>query len=119
LLYRVRIGRDDYLGTADDVVGFMMRAQGAPAGDRRAYMEGIAQRLADQMGVPGIATSGTEAFLLSLAERRVVRLEAVGEPSSERHDPQALLDEGPITFGEGVSPDDLPPPRAPAPPEAR
>lgn len=109
MLYRVRIGQDDYLGTPEEVLAFMMRAQGAPAGGRQAYMEGIARRLCDQLGLPGIATSSPEAFLLSLGERRVARVEAVGEPSAERHDPQALLDEGPLTFGEGVSPEDLPP----------
>ncbi|MFM8979186.1 MAG: hypothetical protein ACKOSS_01795 [Planctomycetia bacterium] len=116
MLYRVRIGQDDYLGTPEEVLAFMMRAQGAPPGGPTAYMEGIARRLAGELGVPGIATSGAEAFLLSLAERRVARVEPVGEPSQERHDPHAVLGEGPVTLGRGVSADDLPEaPQAEAP----
>lgn len=114
MLYRVRIGQDDYLGTPEEVLAFMMRAQGAPPGGPRAYMEGIARRLAGEMGVPGIETHSAEAFLLSLAGRRVARVEPVGEPSHERHDPQQVLGEGPITLGRGVSHDDLPEP----PPQA-
>lgn len=108
MLYRVRIGRDDYLGTPDEVLGFLLRAEGAPAQEPRAYMEGVAARLADQLGVTGLPTDDPEAFLLSLSERRVIRLEAVGEPSLERSDPRAVLGEGPVTFGKGVKDDDIP-----------
>jgi hypothetical protein len=48
-LYRVRVARDDYLGSADEVLTFLRRAQGAPAGDARAYMTSVARRLADVM----------------------------------------------------------------------
>jgi hypothetical protein len=108
LLYRVRIGRDDYLGAPAEVLQFLMRAEGAPATEPRAYMRGIAARLADQLGVTGVPTDDPEAFLLSLAERRVIRLEAVGEPSHERSDPREVLGEGPVTFGHGVKDDDIP-----------
>jgi len=108
LLYRVRIGIDDYLGTPEEVLAFLMRAEGAPGRDPRSYMEGAAERLRDRMGVTDVATSTPEAFLLSLAERRVIRLEPVGEPSSERSDPRVALGDGPVVYGEGVDPDDVP-----------
>lgn len=107
MLYRVRVGQDDYLGSAEEVVRFMARAEGAPAREPRAYMQGIAARLAQDLGVTNLPTSDPEAFLLALSERRVIRLEAVGEPSSERADPRATLGDGPVVFGRGVKDDDI------------
>ncbi len=108
MLYRVRIGRDDYLGTAEEVVAFMMRAEGAPGADPSSFMSGVAARLREHMGVTDVATSAPEAFLLSLAARRVIQLEQVGEPSPERTDPRVALGDGPVVYGAGVSEDDLP-----------
>ncbi len=108
MLYRVRIGRDDYLGTAEEVVAFMMRAEGAPGADPPTFMCGVAARLRERLGVPDVATDAAEPFLLSLAARRVIHLEQVGEPSPERTDPQVALGDGPVVFGKGVSEDDIP-----------
>jgi len=108
LLYRVRVGRDDYLGTAEEVVAFMMRAEGAPGADPQAFMDGVAARLGEHLGVNDLPTSAAEPFLLSLAERRIIRLEQVGEPHAERTDPRLALGDGPVVYGEGVSEDDLP-----------
>jgi hypothetical protein len=107
-LYRVRVARDDYLGTADEVLAFMRRAQGAPPGDARAYMRGVAERLVGGMGVTEIPTHDAEAFLLALAARRLIRIEKVAEPSGERVDPREALGDGPVVYGAGVNPDDVP-----------
>jgi hypothetical protein len=107
-LYRVRVARDDYLGSADEVLTFLRRAQGAPAGDARAYMTSVARRLADELGVTEIPTHDAEAFLLALAARRVIALERVSEPSGERVDPREALGDGPLVYGANVDPDDVP-----------
>jgi hypothetical protein len=108
MLYRVRVGRDEYLGAADEVVAWMARAEGAPGADPRTYMEGVAARLRERMGVEGVPTSDPVAFLEALRERRVLPIERQREPSDERADPQRVLDEGPVTLGEGVDPGDVP-----------
>ena len=108
MLYRVTIGRDDYLGTADEVLAFMRRAQGAPGSDVFSFMEGVAARLRDQLGVTGLPTSSPEGSLLALAERRLVRVEQVSEPNTEPIDPRIALGDGPVVYGEGVDPDDIP-----------
>lgn len=108
VLYRVRVGRDDYLGTPDEVLAFLQRAQGAPPGGARAYMAGVARRLATEMGITEIPTHDAQAFLLALAARRVIRLEQVAEPARERMDPRAALGDGPVVYGEGVRPEDVP-----------
>jgi hypothetical protein len=107
LLYRVRIGRDDYLGSAEEVLRYLARGEGSPARDPHAYMRAVAARLAEDLGVTDVPTDEAEAFLLALGERRVIRLETVGEPSSERHDPRSVLGEGPVTFGRGVQDGDV------------
>jgi hypothetical protein len=107
-MYRVRVGEDDYLGTAEEVVGFMARAQGAPGRDVHSYMEGVAERLRDRLGID-VPTHDPTAFLDALAARSVLRVERLREPSrDEPVDPQRVLDQGAVTLGEGVSPDDLP-----------
>jgi hypothetical protein len=108
MLYRVRVGRDEYLGTAAEVVGFLARAQGAPDADPRAYMEGAAARLRERLGIEGVPTDDPVAFLEALAERRVLPVERRREPSDERVDPRRLLADGPVTLGEGVDAGDLP-----------
>ena len=108
MLYRVTIGRDEYLGDADEVVAYMARAEGAPGSDPLSFMAGVARRLRDHMGVTGIATDDTDAFLLTLSEQRIIRLENASEPLSGRVDPETAMGEGPVVYGEGVDPDDLP-----------
>jgi hypothetical protein len=110
MLYRVRVGRDEYLGTAEEVVAFLARAEGAPGRDPRSYMEGVAARLADRLGVSGVATSDPTRFLEDLLARRVLPIERRPEPSDDRDpvDPRRLLADGPVTLGEGVDADDLP-----------
>ena len=108
MLYRVTVGRDEYLGDADEIVAFMATAEGAPASTPTAFMAGVARRLRDQMGVTGIATDDTDAFLLALSEQRLIRLENASEPLSERVDMETALGDGPVVYGEGVEPDDVP-----------
>lgn len=108
MLYRVRVGRDDYLGTAEEVVTFMLRAAGAPGADVGSFMAGVAAGLADRLGVTDLPTNTPDAFLLALSERRIIHLEALSEPSPERTDPRVALGDGPVVYGEGVEADDLP-----------
>jgi hypothetical protein len=108
-LYRVTIGEDVYLGTPEEVVGFMARAEGAPrtADDPAAYMTAIAARVSERLGISGIDTSDARAFLGSLHDAGVVRVEVQGMPSDERTDPEAFLGDGPLTFGDDVDPRDV------------
>ena len=107
MLYRVIIGEDEYLGTADEVVAFMARGEGAPGHDVASYMQGVARRLARQLEVDDIDTSDAVAFLHSLREKGVLPIEEIPEPSDERVDPQEALGEGPVGLGPGVDPDDV------------
>ncbi len=109
MLYRVRIGQDDYLGRAEEVVAFMAQAEGAPGDDIDSYMEGAARRLKEQMGIDGIATSDPAAFLDSLDEHGVVPVQTFEEPSDDRVSPEEALGDGPVTLGEGVDPHDIDP----------
>ena len=106
MLYHVIIGEDEYLGTAEEVVRFMARAEGAPGHDIHSYMEGVAQRLGKQLEVDGIDPSDEVAFLLSLKEKGVLSIEELEEPSGERVDPEKALGDGPVGLGPGVDPDD-------------
>ena len=107
MLYRVRIGEDEYLGSAEEVVLFMARAEGAPGTDVASYMEGVAARLREKMDIEGIATSDPAAFLDSLDEHGIVPIETISEPSRDRVDPDEALGDGPGALGEGVDPDDI------------
>jgi hypothetical protein len=110
MLYRVRIGRDEYLGTADEVVGFLTRAEGAPGRDPRSYMEGVARRLRGALPdgeADAIATDDPVSFLESVGATGLIRVETVREPSDDREDPDDLLRRGPVTLGEGVGADDV------------
>ena len=107
MLYKVRIGEDVYQGTAEEVVAFMMRNEGAPAGDVEAYMQAMAARIGEHMDVPGIDTSEETAFLDSLAEKDVLPIETMEEPSKQRVDPQEALGDGPVALGPGVEPEDV------------
>jgi len=109
VLYRVTIGEDQYLGTAEEVVAFMARAEGAPGHDVRSYMEGVARRLQRQLDVEGIDTSDEIAFLLTLSEKGVLPIEELPEPSDERVDPADAIGDGPVAYGPGVDPDDVDP----------
>jgi hypothetical protein len=107
VLYRVSLGRDEYLGSAAEVVAFLARGEGSPDREPRAYMRAVAARLARDMGLAAVPTHDPEAFLEALAERKVLRLEPANEPSSERVDRETALGHGPVAFSEGVDPDDV------------
>ena len=108
VLYRVRIGEDEYIGRADEVVAFMARAEGAPGTDAASYMAGVAGRLRDQMGIEGIPATDPTAFLDALDEKGILPVETFPEPTDERIDPDDVLGDGPVALGEDVDPDDLP-----------
>lgn len=108
MLLKVTVGQDVYLGTADEVVRFMSKAEGAPPGDLPGYMRGIAARVARaSQKAPPIDVSDPEAFLTSLADAGFVQLDERAEASRERVDPKSILDEGPVAFGGKVSLEDL------------
>jgi hypothetical protein len=111
MLYKVTIGQDVYLGTADEVVHFMAKADGAPTsrkGGVAAFMRGIAARVAKRSKeAPPIDVSSPDAFLDSLAAAKLIRLEERRESSSERVDRKTALGDGPVSFGEKVSIEDL------------
>jgi hypothetical protein len=107
MLYRVRIGRDEYLGSAEEVVLFLARTEGAPSRDPAAYMAAVAARLRERMGRTGVRTDDARAFLESLRESGIVPIETRPEPSDERVDPEEALGDGPVVYGDGVRPDDL------------
>lgn len=108
MLYKVRIGEDLYLGTAEEVVAFMMCAEGAPAGNAVAYMQAMAARVAERMDVSGIATTDEGAFLDSLREKGVMPVEILDEPSTQRVSPEeALGGDDSVTLGPGVEPEDV------------
>ena len=109
MLYRVKIGVDEYLGRAEEVVDFMARAEGAPGDDRATYMEGVAKRLREQLELEDVDTSDPAAFLDSLDEHGVIPIETIAEPSDERVSPEEVLGDGPVTLGEGVDPHDIDP----------
>lgn len=106
-LYRLQVARDEYLGTAEEVVAFLARAEGAPATDPAGYMRGVATRLATEMGVTGIRTGDAEAFLTSLSEAGVVQVQALAAPSEERTAPEDAIGTRDVVFGPGVDPDDV------------
>lgn len=107
MLYRVRIGEDEYVGSAGEVIAFMARAEGAPGEDPRTYMEGVATRLREKLAVEGIRTDSAQAFLDSLDEKGVLRVETFAEPSDERVGKDEALGDGPVTLGKDVDPDVL------------
>jgi hypothetical protein len=107
-LYRVRVGQDEYLGTAAEVVAFMARGVGAPGADVDSYMRGVAARLRERMGIEALPTGDPEAFLDALAERRVLDVRRMAAPSEEPpRDPREVVGDEPYAFGEGVDPGDL------------
>ena len=111
MLYKVVIGRDAYLGTAEEVVGWMSRAQGAPSGAQgglEAFMQGIAARAAERLGGVSIDASSPVAFLETLREAGLAEVEERPEASAERTDPKEIVrPEDPITIGEGMDAADL------------
>jgi hypothetical protein len=107
VLYKVTVGRDTYLGTAEEVVEWMSRAEGAPPGGPAAAMRGIAARVAERTDAPRIDTSSPLAFLLSLRDAGLLRLEERAEASPERVDQALLLDQALLTFADDVDPSDL------------
>ena len=109
MLYRVRIGEDDYLGQAEEVVGFMARAEGAPGDDIDSYMAGAVARLKEQMGIEGIPTDDPALFLDALDEKGVVSVRTFAEPSDDRVSPEEALGDGLVSLGDGVDPHDVDP----------
>ena len=107
MLFRVTLGRDPYLGTPAEVVAFLAAGVGSPAREPGAYMRAVAARLAKERGLDTIPHHDPEAFLRALADARVVRLEVLGEPSSERVDRATALGSGPVAFSEGVDPSEV------------
>jgi hypothetical protein len=108
MLYKVKVGVDEYLGTPEEVVSWMARAEGAPPGGTDGFMRGIARRLRAKMGIEVVDVSSPLAFLSSLAEAGVLTAEERPEASSERLDRAGIdraLGEGPIAFGKDVDPD--------------
>ena len=107
MLYRVKIGEDDYLGRAEEVVAFMARAEGAPGDGIESYMEGVVQRLRDELGIQGISTEYPSLFLDALDEKGVISVQTFAEPSDDRVSPEEALGEGLVSLGEGVDPEDV------------
>lgn len=108
MLYKVRIGRDEYLGTPEEVVAWMARVPGAPGdGTPAGYMAALAARLARAGRREPIDHSSALAFLLSLEEAGWARISERSEASPERVDPSEALGEGPVAFGDDVDYDDL------------
>ena len=107
VLYRVKIGEDDYLGRAEEVVAFMAQAEGAPGEGIESYMEGVAERLQDELGIQGISTEDPALFLDALDEKGVISVHTFAEPSDDRVSPEEALGEGLVSLGDGVDPQDV------------
>lgn len=120
-LYRVRVGRDEYIGTADEVLGFLVRAEGSPASDPAGYMRAVAAKVQEAFGGVVIDTEDAMSFLESLAKHRVLAVEAFGEPSDAPVDPAEVLRGEPmVVYGPDVDPGDVDLPDDPdAPPAER
>lgn len=89
-------------------MAWMSKAQGAPAGGPAAYMRAVAARIAEHLDErPPIDVSSPEAFLVSVADAGLIRLEHRPEASTERVDPVEALGDGPVAFGEDVDVADL------------
>lgn len=107
MLYKVTIGEDVYLGRPEEVLAFMMKAEGAPSGDQAAYMQAMAARITEHLDVEGIDTSDEVAFLDCLSDKGILQVETFEEPDLERTDPREAVGDGPIAYGPGVDPDDV------------
>ncbi len=107
MLYKVTIGEDVYLGRPDEVLGFMMKADGAPPGDMAAYMQAMAARIGERLDVDGIDTSDEVAFLDCLQDKGILQIETFEEPSRQRVDPKEAVGDGPLAYGPGVNPKDV------------
>lgn len=107
MLYKVTIGEDVYLGRPEEVLAFMMKAEGAPPGDQAAYMQAMAARLSERLDVDGIDISDEVAFLDCLQDKGILQIETFEEPDLERTDPREAVGDGPIAYGPGVNPEDV------------
>jgi hypothetical protein len=107
VLYKVTIGEDVYLGRPEEVLAFMMKAEGAGGDNLLSYMQATAARLAEHTDIVGVDTSDEVAFLDSLMEKGVLAIEVFEEPSHERADPREAVGDGPVAYGPGVDPDDV------------
>ncbi len=108
MLYKVTIGEDVYLGTPEEVVAFMMKAEGAPPGTVDEYMVAMAARIGERLDVGGIHTTSEIDFLDSLQDKGILAIETFEEPSSERVDPREAVGNDPVIgYGKGVEPGDV------------
>lgn len=107
MLYKVTIGEDVYLGRPEEVLAFMMKAEGAGGTDMASYMQATAARLAERTDIVGVDTSDEVAFLDSLMEKGVLPIEVFEEPSDDRTDPREAIGDGPVAYGPGVDPHDV------------
>jgi hypothetical protein len=106
VLYKVTIGEDIYLGRPEEVLAFMMKADGAGGDDLTSYMQATAARLAEHTHIVGIDSTDEVAFLESLREKGVLDIEVFEEPDLERTDPKTVFGDEDITYGPGVNPGD-------------
>lgn len=112
MLCKVTVGRDVYVGTPDEVVGFLARADGAPGGGivsdgHAAYMEGVAARLRTHGRHVPVDRTSPEAFLRSLAAAGLLTYEPRGEPDEARVDVRDVLGDRPVGFSGKVRAEDL------------
>lgn len=107
MLYKVTVGRDQYLGTAEEVVLWMSQAVGAPEGGIDGYMQGIAARIRERTGTDAVDDSSPLAFLRSLQRAGLAKVEERAEASAERVDPDEALADDMIAFGKDVDLDDI------------
>lgn len=112
MLCKVTVGRDVYVGTPEEVVGFLARAEGAPGGGvasdgHAAYMEGVAARLRTHGRHVPVDRSSPEAFLRSLAAAKLLTYEPRGEPDEARVDVKEVLGDRPVGFSGKVRAEDL------------
>jgi hypothetical protein len=110
MLYKVKVGRDEYVGTPEEVVLWMAKADGAPKGGLKAYMRGIAKRVEalreregdDRGRGTPVDVSSADAFLESLAEAGLLQMEDRAEASKERVRPSEAIGDGPVAYGKDV-----------------
>ena len=82
----------------------MARAEGAPGDGIESYMEGVAARLEEELGIEGVATDDPALFLDSLDAKGVIPVQTFAEPSDDRVSPEEALGDGLVSLGDGVDP---------------
>ena len=107
MLYKVKVARDEYLGTPEEVVAWMAKAEGSPGRGADAFMRGVAERARGSGRGEPVEVSSPAAFLASLAKAGLATVEERPEASRERVAPSEALGDGPIAYGKGVEPGDV------------